>query len=72
MIKLDLVPSDYNLFLSLQNLLNYKNFTHDDDRKSYWGQFYADKDQKKNSSIKEESRRYQKDGRRSLNKKVHL
>jgi histone-lysine N-methyltransferase SETMAR len=42
----DLAPSDYHLFRSLQNSLNGKTFTNDDDLKSHLVQFFADKDQK--------------------------
>lgn len=42
----DFAPSDYHLFRSLQNSLNGKTFTNDDDLKSYLVQFFADKDQK--------------------------
>lgn len=42
----DLAPSDYHLFRNLQNSLNGKTFTNDDDLKSHLVQFFADKDQK--------------------------
>lgn len=42
----DLAPSDYYLFRSLQNFLNGKTFTNDDDLKSHLVQFFVDKDQK--------------------------
>ena len=42
----DLAPSDYFLFLSLQNCLNGKNFNNDDDIKLYLIQFFANKNQK--------------------------
>ncbi|CAK9815651.1 Mariner Mos1 transposase [Anthophora plagiata] len=42
----DLGPSDCHLFRSLQNFLNGKNFSNNDDLKSYLVQFFADKDRK--------------------------
>ena len=41
----DLAPSDYHLFRSLQNSLNGKTFTNEDDLHSHLVQFFADKDQ---------------------------
>ncbi|KAF7384423.1 hypothetical protein HZH66_012673 [Vespula vulgaris] len=38
--------SDYDLFRSLQNSLNDKTLTNDDDLKSHLVQFFSDKDQK--------------------------
>ena len=42
----DLAPSDYHLFWSLQNFLNRKNFSNNDDLKSHFPEFFAVKDQK--------------------------
>ena len=42
----DLSPSDYHLFPSLQNSLNGKKFTSDEDVKEYLEQFFAKKDHK--------------------------
>ncbi|CAK9825768.1 Mariner Mos1 transposase [Anthophora retusa] len=42
----DLAPSDYHLFRSLQNSLNGKNFTNDDDVKWHLLQFFANKHEK--------------------------
>lgn len=42
----DLAPSDYHLFRSLQNFLNGKNFSNNDDLKSHLVEFFAIKDQK--------------------------
>ena len=44
--SLDLAPSDYYLFRSLQNFLNGKTFNYDEAVKSHLVQFFADKDQK--------------------------
>ena len=44
--SLDLAPSDYYLFRSLQNSLNGKTFNYDEAVKSYMVQFFADKEQK--------------------------
>jgi len=44
--NLDLATSDYHLFRSLQNSLNDKTFTNDDDMKLHLVQFFADKNQK--------------------------
>ena len=41
----DLAPPDY-LFRSLQNFLNGKNISNNDDLKSHLVEFFADKDQK--------------------------
>lgn len=40
----DLAPSDYHLFRSLQNALNGKTFTNDEDIKSFLEKFFAEKD----------------------------
>ena len=37
----DLAPSDYHLFRSLQNFLNGKNFSNNDDLKSHLAEFFA-------------------------------
>ena len=42
----DLAPSDYHLFWRLQNFLNGKNFSNEDDLKSQLAEFFAVKDQK--------------------------
>ena len=42
----DLAPSDYHLFLSLQNSLNGKTFDNDEAIKSHFVQFIAEKSQK--------------------------
>ncbi|CAK9800097.1 Mariner Mos1 transposase [Anthophora quadrimaculata] len=42
----DLALSDYHSFRSLQNSLNGKTFTNDDDVKSHLVEFFADNDQK--------------------------
>ena len=42
----DLVPSDYHTFRSLQNILNGKNFSNNDDLKWHLAEFFAIKDQK--------------------------
>ncbi|XP_076381130.1 histone-lysine N-methyltransferase SETMAR-like [Megalopta genalis] len=42
----DLAPTDYHLFLSLQNFLHGKNFSNDDSLKSQLIKFFTDKDQK--------------------------
>ena len=42
----DHTPSDYHLFRSLQDLLNGKNFSNNDDLKSHLVEFFAVKDQK--------------------------
>ena len=42
----DLAPSDYYLFPSLQNFLNWKTFNDDEAVKSQLVQFFSDKDQK--------------------------
>ena len=44
--SLDLTPSDYYLFLSLQNSLNDKTFNDDEAVKSHLVQFFADNEQK--------------------------
>ena len=44
--SLDLAPSDYYLFRSLQNSLNGKTFNDHEAVKSYLVQFFADKGQK--------------------------
>ena len=41
----DLAPSDYHLFHSMQNSLNGKTFTNDDDVKSHLDQFIGSRDQ---------------------------
>lgn len=41
----DLAPSDYHLFLSLQNFLNGKKFKNEDDIKQALVQFFASKDE---------------------------
>jgi len=40
----DLAPSDYYLFRSLQNALNGKKFTSDEDIKLFIESFFAEKD----------------------------
>ena len=42
----DLAPSDYHLFRSLQNFLNGKNYSNNDDLKSHLDEFFAVKGQK--------------------------
>ena len=44
--SLNLAPLDYRLFRSLQNFLNGKNFSNNNDLKSHLGEFFAVKDQK--------------------------
>ena len=43
--SLDLMSSDYHLFRSLRNDLNSKNFTVDEDVKSYLEHFFANKEE---------------------------
>lgn len=42
----DFTPLDYHLFQNLQNSLNSKTFTNDNNLKSLLVQFFANKDQK--------------------------
>ena len=42
----DLTPSDYHLFRNLQNFLNGKNFSNNDDLNLHLAEFFAVKDQK--------------------------
>ncbi|GBN81056.1 Mariner Mos1 transposase [Araneus ventricosus] len=44
--SLEYAPSNNHLFRSLQNFLSDKNLTNDEDLKSIWDQFFAEKDQK--------------------------
>lgn len=42
----DFAPSNYHLFRNLQNFLNGKNFSNNDDLKSHLVEFFADEGQK--------------------------
>lgn len=57
----DLAPSDYHLFRSLQNSLNGKTFSNDNDIESYLKCFFAEKDKKfYESGIKKLPERWKK------------